>query len=288
SQDTPSGKGRKNIKKIISEKNLAQETKEAQLEESERKKRVLERQKLYNVIVDTSQDGQEIITRKLVLEVDPVSKEETVEVHPDLIEKLKPHQVNGVKFMWECTIESLKSLETKPGSGCILAHCMGLGKTLQVIAFLHTCLTNKYVNKKIKTAMVICPYNTVLNWSKEFEIWTEGIDGQILVHEMILAKDNYTRVDILDYWQREGGVLIISYDIFRNLVSGKGRLRSKERKRVQELLLEKGPDIVICDEGHVLKNIQSAISKATSQFNTKRRIVLTGTPLQNNLQECKF
>ncbi|KFM57757.1 Transcriptional regulator ATRX, partial [Stegodyphus mimosarum] len=45
-QDTPSGKGRKNIKKIISEKNLAQETKEAQLEESERKKRVQERQKL--------------------------------------------------------------------------------------------------------------------------------------------------------------------------------------------------------------------------------------------------
>ena len=49
-----------------------------------------------------------------------------------------------------------------------------------------------------------------------------------------------------------------------------------------------GPYVVICDEGHLLKNSKSGIRNAVVQIASKRRVVLTGTPLQNNLKECEY
>lgn len=48
-----------------------------------------------------------------------------------------------------------------------------------------------------------------------------------------------------------------------------------------------GPDLIICDEGHLLKNGKTIRTKALMKVKTQRRIVLTGTPLQNNLNECE-
>jgi len=89
-----------------------------------------------------------------------------------------------------------------------------------------------------------------------------------------------TRKFQLKTWQQEGGVMIISYEMYRNLTgkqNGKGV--------IFESLVSPGPDVVVCDEGHLLKNTKSALSRALSEIQTSRRIVLTGTPMQNNLKE---
>ena len=78
----------------------------------------------------------------LVLDFDPETKEELVTVDKDIVKQLKPHQVKGIKFMWDACFESVERLKTHPGSGCILAHCMGLGKSLQVVTLAHTVLSH--------------------------------------------------------------------------------------------------------------------------------------------------
>lgn len=85
-----------------------------------------------------------------------------------------------------------------------------------------------------------------------------------------------------------GGVIIIGYTMFRTLTSPKSLKRKSDQVSAKKCLCDPGADIVVCDEGHVLKQEKSCLSVAVNKVKTKRRIVLTGTPLQNNLMECKY
>ena len=73
----------------------------------------------------------------LVLKRDsPIKDEDLVTVNQKMFLKLKNHQIEGIKFMWNAVFK-----EDSKG-GCILAHCMGLGKSLQVVTLAHTVLVN--------------------------------------------------------------------------------------------------------------------------------------------------
>ncbi|XP_078142676.1 transcriptional regulator ATRX-like isoform X1 [Centroberyx gerrardi] len=282
-------KGRKKIRKILDDGHLRAETQEALKEEEERCKRLANREQqmedLREVIVIEDELSQvaHAITTKLVLDQDEDTKEPLVQVHRNLVTRLKLHQVDGVQFMWNCCCESVKKANSSPGSGCILAHCMGLGKTLQVVAFLHTMLQSQ--NLKFRTALVVCPLNTILNWINEFKIWQDNMGkDKVKVTELATMK-RPERLSALQKWQRDGGVMIMGYEMYRNLSLGHKITNGQLKKEYQNALVNPGPDFVICDEGHILRNEASNISKAMGVIKTRRRVVLTGTPLQNNLVE---
>uniref|UniRef100_A0A665TWT5 DNA helicase n=1 Tax=Echeneis naucrates TaxID=173247 RepID=A0A665TWT5_ECHNA len=290
-QGTP--KGRKKIRKIIEDVNLRAETQEALREEEERCKRLADRDHQMDdrrevvpviVIEDELSLVAYPITTKLVLDQDEETKEPLVQVHRNLVTRLKPHQVDGVQFIWDSCCESVKKANSSPGSGCVLAHCMGLGKTLQVVTFLHTVLLSPSL--KFRTALVVCPLNTILNWVSEFNKWQGDMGKDVVkVTELASVKNPSERLAALQRWNSEGGVVIMGYEMYRILSLGQKINSEHWRTELKTILVDPGPDFVICDEGHILRNDASNISKAMNAVKTRRRVVLTGTPMQNNLVE---
>lgn len=112
------GRKRRKLRKLIDDDKLEAETRRAQKDEELRLKRIKEKERYSK--------GEE--NDKFVLD----STGDIVDVEPTIASHLKPHQREGVKFLWDCCCENLERLKSNPGSGAILAHCMGLGKTLQV------------------------------------------------------------------------------------------------------------------------------------------------------------
>ncbi|KAF7271451.1 hypothetical protein GWI33_015673 [Rhynchophorus ferrugineus] len=285
SSDEEDKSTRKHIRKVIGRDSLSETTKKAEQDEKERKARMAEKQKKYNQIFQLKADA---VPDKVVLDFDEKDETPLLSVHKNLVKQLKPHQVQGVKFMWDACFESIKRAKNTAGSGCILAHCMGLGKTLQVITLSHTLLLNSE-KTKVEKVMVVCPVNTVLNWRNEFAKWVPKNDDVFEVYELVscrTASVNLERSCKVREWHENGGVLIIGYNMFRTLTNPDNKTITKRcRKIFQEGLVDPGPDLVVCDEGHLLKNEKTSLSISMNRIKTARRIVLTGTPLQNNLRE---
>ncbi|VDO08556.1 unnamed protein product [Rodentolepis nana] len=392
---------------------------------------------------------------------------------PHIARIIKPHQVSGVRFLFDNLVENQTEFNRSDGFGCILAHSMGLGKSIQVIAFLD--LVFRYY-PALHTVLLIVPINTLQNWQTEFQMWLPSalynpeeetkpkVNGQqssssaastptqlpmssTSTHQQFLAptplaqhppppsvvhsepsllslindspppqspnvneqgnqllnndsnidpilsgepqfpppppshtqppsqvestiseesqlqrepppfrlhviKDTTKSLDaryqVVAEWTKVGGVLLMGYEMFRMLTTPKKQAKvhnmpsmnpfiyggggfgsipmstsatslfqppsnpppsivsetgSKKRKRpimididkeekeehmlkdMRIALADPGPQIVICDEGHRIKNSEASISRALKALKTKRRVVLTGYPLQNNLME---
>ncbi|XP_045036822.1 transcriptional regulator ATRX homolog [Daphnia magna] len=227
---------------------------------------------------DSKSPESQLESNQLILKRDSqIHNEDQVVVNQKLSEKLKFHQVEGVKFMWNACFR------TSTSAGCVLAHCMGLGKSLQVVTLTHTVLTNAIC--QVNRVMVVCPLSTVLNWENEFRIWLPGDTFTTLkVCELASSKTSKTRETKIKKWLNIGGVLILGYEIFRILTQEKKKLTEQDEV-FRQALVDPGPDVLICDEGHLLKNEDAEIYKAMNQICTRRRIMLTGTPLQNSLFE---
>lgn len=265
---------------------LSSETRNAAKAERERRKRIEEKEKLYQSINEEFIPMESNIER-VILDIDQSTKEVLVEVDKKIVSVLKPHQVDGIKFIYDCTIETVDRLNNYDHqSGCILAHSMGLGKTLQVVAFLQTIMNNPFTKDKIRKVIIIVPLNVARNWADEFHKWSEEceIKNKIKIYEMVMAKTIRDRGACISTWYENGGILIITMNLFTLLIGNKKDKKYRINK-LEEYLLDPGPDMVVVDEGHLLKNDKTWFNMCVNKIKTLRRLILTGTPLQNNLSE---
>uniref|UniRef100_A0A182MKD1 Transcriptional regulator ATRX n=1 Tax=Anopheles culicifacies TaxID=139723 RepID=A0A182MKD1_9DIPT len=282
---------KRRIRPMLTNDELAEETKKAQKEEEGRTARLKKKQEQLKKFMATYKPGPG--ESDFILDYDSLRKQ-AICVHPDLVKLLKPHQIEGIQFMYDNTYGSIDALPKHSGSGCILAHCMGLGKTLQMISLLHTVM--RYPQLMTNRVLVICPKSTVMNWKEEIARWQGTINTgyQMRVYCFPDVCTQNDKISVLKRWYSckspNCGVMLIGYEAFRALINyerrkGSERMRSTKLELIKEYLLRPGADLVICDEGHQIKNKRSAISEAVSKIQTKRRIMLTGTPIQNNLKE---
>lgn len=245
---------------------------------------------------------------RVIVNVGHPEGEEDIFMAPQIAKNIKPHQIGGVRFLFDNIIESTKRFASSTGFGCILAHSMGLGKTLQIVCFCDIFL--RHTNSK--TVLCVMPINTLQNWVAEFNKWipTTSDDPSTVrprQFDVFILNDQQktlsARAKVVLKWAEKGGVLLIGYELFRLMALKLCPTRKRRNKSqaepthmdsnknmetmesIYQALVKPGPDLVICDEGHRIKNAQAGISVALKQIRTRRRVVLTGYPLQNNLLE---
>jgi SNF2 family DNA or RNA helicase len=177
---------------------------------------------------------------------------------------LMPHQRTGVDW--------LLNLNKVP-SGGILADDMGLGKTFQVASFVHTLLERGLA----KRVLIVAPKTLLGAWenevSKELEMDMTNYGGGRR------ATTKAERHAIMDRISRDGGILMMTYGLIQ---------RDAENVRTHELHDEDdGPfwDVLVMDEGHTLKNTGNKTRAEIEKVDARMKLLITGTPIQNNLME---
>lgn len=154
------------------------------------------------------------------------------------------------------------------GVNGILADEMGLGKTVQIIAFLaHLKITGQALN----THLVVVPSSTLDNWKNEFARWCPEL--RIFMYYGSTEERRAFRFDLAKGMLKEFDVILTTYTMVGN--------SPEERKMFRVTPLH----YVIFDEAHMLKNMNTQRYENLIRINAKHRILLTGTPLQNNLLE---
>lgn len=170
--------------------------------------------------------------------------------------KMKDYQIVGLNWL---------ALLYEQGLSCILADDMGLGKTCQVISFL----SHLYERGENGPHLVVVPSSTLENWLREFSIFCPKL--KVMPYYAGQSARAEIREQILD--ERDDiNVVITTYTIAKAKVDA-AFLRSVKF------------NVCVYDEGHMLKSSKSMLYEKLIRISANFRLLLTGTPLQNNLQE---
>lgn len=202
----------------------------------------------------------------------------------DIYPSLFDYQKTGVQWLWELYSQ---------GVGGIIGDEMGLGKTIQIISFLAGLHYSKKVTKPI---IVVTPATVMKQWVNEFHRWWPPLRVSILhtsgsgmldvkregrleddmEHREItsdrpaLTKSEKAAKRIVDRVARDGHVLVTTYSGLQTYA---------------DFLIPMEWEYAVLDEGHKIRNPNTAITIYCKELRTHNRIILSGTPMQNNLTE---
>lgn len=180
---------------------------------------------------------------------------------PNLI--LKPYQLVGVNW--------LKLLHQNGVNG-VLADDMGLGKTIQTIAFLGWLKRTNM--KKTKTHLLVVPASTLNNWSNELEKFCPDLN--YVIYHGSQGEREEMRYNIRKKMEHgEIDIILSTYTIFER----------ESCKDDQSFLRKLMFEYVVLDEAHCIKNSESSRYKKLNDLNSRKRLLLSGTPVQNDLKE---
>eukprot|EP01083_Nonionella_stella_P009331 26911_1 len=173
---------------------------------------------------------------------------------------LRNYQLDGLNWL-------IRVQET--GLAAILADEMGLGKTLQCIALL---AYNKQYKSISGPTLIVVPKSTLYNWQKEFNSWCPSLrifllDGEKAERKALI--DEYI-LSVLDERNLDFDVAITSYE--------QCNIESHHLQRITWFY-------IVVDEAHRMKNEKAVLSQTIRSFKSAHRLLITGTPLQNNLHE---
>lgn len=203
-----------------------------------------------------------------------------VVMDPYLGKSLRPHQREGICFLYKCVTGGAGV--PGGGHGAILADSMGLGKSLQALSLLWTVLKQR--GPLVRKAIIVCPASLVSNWVKEVTKWL----GPERLKPVAVQSGGGggsgtsafgTNMALGDFVHGNRPLLIISYDMLR--------------VHAESINAGRGCGLLVCDEGHRLKaSGGNKTIAALSALRCNRRVILTGTPVQNDLEEffamCSF
>uniref|UniRef100_A0A8C8A5F3 Chromodomain helicase DNA binding protein 4a n=1 Tax=Oryzias sinensis TaxID=183150 RepID=A0A8C8A5F3_9TELE len=206
--------------------------------------------------------------------VDPTIK---FERQPDYLDStggtLHPYQLEGLnwlRFSWA------------QGTDTILADEMGLGKTVQTAVFLYSLYKEGHSKGPF---LVSAPLSTIINWEREFEMWAPDMyvvtyigdkDSRAVIRENEFSfEDNAIRGGKRASRMKKDSsikfhVLLTSYELITIDMAALGSIDWA---------------CLVVDEAHRLKNNQSKFFRVLNNYSLQHKLLLTGTPLQNNLEE---
>nr|POE94270.1 dna repair protein rhp26 [Quercus suber]POF04899.1 dna repair protein rhp26 [Quercus suber] len=201
----------------------------------------------------------------------------------DIYPSLFDYQKTGVQWLWELYTQQV---------GGIIGDEMGLGKTIQAISFLAGL---HYSGKLSKPIIIVCPATVMKQWVNEFHRWWPPLRVSILhtsgsgmlnlqreaSMEDELGSTSYRRKEtlskghksakrIVEKVRRDGHVLVTTYSGLQTYA---------------EFLIPVDWEYAVLDEGHKIRNPNTAITIYAKELRTYNRIILSGTPMQNNLTE---